>query len=114
MGRELAQSNLALVVPTALPAALAVREANPRMPMVIGTCPGLVANGFAKSMERPGGIYTGVDELPPCITARRLQLLKRPRRESRASPCCRPRPAPSRMESSWQTRSARRRICASR
>ena len=76
MGKELANSDLVLVVPTALPAALVVREANPRMPMVIGTCPGMVANGFAKSLERPGGIYTGVDELPPGVTARRLQLLK--------------------------------------
>jgi putative tryptophan/tyrosine transport system substrate-binding protein len=76
MGRELAKSDLALVVTTALPAALIVREANPRMPMVIGTCPGMVANGFAKTMERPGGIYTGIDELPPGVTAKRLALLK--------------------------------------
>jgi len=76
MGRELATSDLALVVVTALAAALVVREANPRMPMVIGTCPDLVANGFAKSMQRPGGLYTGVDELPPGVTALRLQLLK--------------------------------------
>jgi len=76
MGRELANSDLALVVPSALPLALVIREANPRMPMVIGTCPGMVANGFAQSMEHPGGIYTGIDELPPGVTARRLALLK--------------------------------------
>ena len=76
LGRELATSELVLVVTTALPAALVVREANPRMPMVIGTCPGMVANGFAKTLERPGGIYTGVDELPPGVIARRMQLLK--------------------------------------
>ena len=76
MGRELANSDLALVVATALPAALVVRAANPRMPMVIGTCPGLVANGFAKTLEHPGGIYTGIDELPPGVTAKRLALLK--------------------------------------
>jgi putative ABC transport system substrate-binding protein len=76
MGRELASLDLVLVVTTALPAALVVREANPRMPMVIGTCPGMVANGFAKSMEHPGGIYTGIDELPPGVTAKRLALLK--------------------------------------
>jgi putative tryptophan/tyrosine transport system substrate-binding protein len=76
MGKELANSDLVLVVPTALPAALVVRAANPRMPMVIGTCPGMVANGFAQSLERPGGIYTGIDELPPGITRRRMTLLK--------------------------------------
>jgi putative ABC transport system substrate-binding protein len=46
------------------------------MPMVIGTCPGLVSNGFAESLDRPGGIYTGIDELPPGVTAHRLRLLK--------------------------------------
>lgn len=76
MGRELAGRDLALIVPTALPAALVIREANPRMPMVIGTCPGLVANGFAKSLDKPGGIYTGIDELPPGVVAKRMSLLK--------------------------------------
>ncbi len=76
MGRELANSGVVLVVPTALPAALVVREANPRMPMVIGTCPGMVENGFAKTLEKPGGIYTGIDELPPGVIARRMTLLK--------------------------------------
>lgn len=73
---ELARMGLDLVVAGALPQALAVREANPRMPMVIATCPGMVSNGFAESLERPGGIYTGIDELPPGVTARRLELLK--------------------------------------
>jgi putative ABC transport system substrate-binding protein len=77
MARELATSDLELVVPTALPAALRVRAANPGMPMVIGTCPGFVANGFAASMAKPGGIYTGIDELPPGVTERRMRLLKR-------------------------------------
>jgi putative ABC transport system substrate-binding protein len=60
-----------------LPQALAMRQANPKMPMVIITCPGMVSNGFAESLERPGGIYTGMDELPPDVTRKRLQLLKR-------------------------------------
>ena len=45
--------------------------------MVIITCPGMVSNGFAERLERPGGIYTGMDELPPGVTRKRLQLLKR-------------------------------------
>lgn len=75
--KELAAMDLAFVVAAALPQALAMREANPKMPMVIITCPGMVSNGFAQSLERPGGIYTGLDELPPGVTRRRLQLLKR-------------------------------------
>ena len=76
MPAELAGSDLAFIVVSALPLALTVRDANPRMPMIIGTCPGMVSNGFAQTLERPGGIYTGIDELPPGVTARRLRLLK--------------------------------------
>lgn len=72
---ELASMDLDFIVVAALPQALAVRAANPAMPMVIITCPGMVSNGFAQSLERPGGIYTGLDELPPGVTVRRLQLL---------------------------------------
>jgi putative ABC transport system substrate-binding protein len=72
---ELARMNLDLVVAAALPQALAMRSANPAMPMVIATCPGMVSNGFAHSLERPGLHYTGMDELPPGVTARRLELL---------------------------------------
>lgn len=73
---ELARMDLALVVVHSLPLALAMRAANPTMPMVVVTTPGFVTNGFAKSLERPGGNVTGIDELPPGVTARRLELLK--------------------------------------
>lgn len=73
---ELAHMNLDLIVAAALPQALEVRKANPAMPMVIATCPGMVSNGFARSLKRPGGLYTGMDELPPGVTAKRLRLLK--------------------------------------
>ncbi|MGQ0542919.1 MAG: ABC transporter substrate-binding protein [Blastocatellia bacterium] len=73
---ELSKMVLDLVMAAALPQAIAMRRANSNMPMVIGTCPGMVSNGFAKSLKRPGGIYTGMDELPAGVTARRLRLLK--------------------------------------
>ena len=73
---ELAKSDLELVVAGALPSALEVRRANPAMPMVIATCPGIISNGFAKTLEHPGGNVTGMDELPPGVTAKRLTLLK--------------------------------------
>jgi putative ABC transport system substrate-binding protein len=69
--------DLDFIVDAALPQALAMRQANPKMPLVIITCPGMVSNGFAESLERPGGIYTGMDELPAGVTRKRLQLLKR-------------------------------------
>ena len=76
MSAELSQMDLSLIVAGALPFALEVRKNNPKMPMVIATCPGMISNGFAESMEHPGGIYTGMDELPKGVTSRRLQLLK--------------------------------------
>ena len=76
MAAELAQMDLSLIVVAALPFALEVRKNNPKMPMVIATCPGMVSNGFAESMEHPRGIYTGMDELPKGVTSKRLQLLK--------------------------------------
>lgn len=72
---ELAAMDLDLLVAAALPQALAVRTANPNMPMVVGTAPGLVSNGFASSLDRPGGIVTGMDELPEGVTGRRLGYL---------------------------------------
>ena len=44
---ELAGMDLVLVVVAALPGALELQKANPAMPMVIATCPGMVSNGFA-------------------------------------------------------------------
>jgi hypothetical protein len=44
--------DLQLVVAGALPFALAIRKANPAMPMVIATCPGMVSNGFTKALPR--------------------------------------------------------------
>jgi putative tryptophan/tyrosine transport system substrate-binding protein len=76
MAAELARMDLSLIVAGSLPFAIEVRRNNPKMPMVIATCPGLVSNGFAKSLKHPGGIYTGLDELPEGITAKRMQLLK--------------------------------------
>lgn len=73
---DLLQRRPHFVVAGALPQALAIRKADPTMAMVIVTCPGMVSNGFARSMERPGGNTTGMDELPPGVTAKRLTLLK--------------------------------------
>jgi len=73
---DLARMDLELVVVHTLPLALAARAANPAMPLIIVTGPGLISNGFAKTIERPGGNATGIDELPPGVTARRLELLK--------------------------------------
>jgi putative tryptophan/tyrosine transport system substrate-binding protein len=73
---ELVGMKLELIVAASLPAALEVRRLSPSTPLVIATAPGLVANGFARTPERPGGNATGMDELPPGLTGQRLTLLK--------------------------------------
>lgn len=73
---DLARMELELVVAHARRSALAARGANPAMPLVIITTPGLITNGFAKTIDHPGANATGTDELPPGVTARRLELLK--------------------------------------
>ena len=73
---ELAHMNVELVVVHSLPLALATRQANPAKKMVIVTTPGMVINGFAKTLQRPGGTVTGIDELPAGIVGARLELLK--------------------------------------
>src|SRR5262245_256452 len=72
----LASRDLELLVVQSLPLALAARAANPGMRLVIVTTPGFITNGFAHTLDHPGGNATGIDELPPGVTARRLELLK--------------------------------------
>lgn len=72
---ELAALNLDVIVAAALPQALELRRQGVATPVVVATAPGLVANGLAQSVERPGGNFTGVDELPAGLTGRRLRLL---------------------------------------
>lgn len=73
---ELAAMELDVIFAGALPHLLALREAGATVPTVVGTAPGIVLNGFAATAERPGGHVTGMDELPPGLTARRLEWLK--------------------------------------
>ena len=86
MAAELAHMDLELIVAGALPFALEVRTAHPAQPMVIATCPGMISNGFAQSLEHPGRHVTGIDELPPGVTAKRLTLLKTA--APKVSACC--------------------------
>jgi len=73
---ELAAMNLDVIVAAALPYALELQRLKSHTPTVLATGPGLVSNGLAQSMERPGGNVTGMDELPPGLTGTRLRLLK--------------------------------------
>lgn len=73
--RELAAMKLDVIVAAALSIALELKAFDISTPVIVATTPGFVANGLAQSLERPGGNFTGIDELPPNLTARRLKLL---------------------------------------
>lgn len=73
--RELASMSLDVIVVAALSFALELKALGTSTPVVVATTPGFVANGLAQSLQHPGGNYTGVDELLPNLTARRLRLL---------------------------------------
>jgi putative tryptophan/tyrosine transport system substrate-binding protein len=65
---DLVNMDLELVVVPSLPSALVAQKANPSMPLVIVTTPGIISNGFAKSIERPGGSATSRQVSPPPVS----------------------------------------------
>jgi putative ABC transport system substrate-binding protein len=46
------------------------------MPMVIATFPGMICKCFSQRLEHHGGNVTGMEELAPGVTAKRLRLRK--------------------------------------
>lgn len=75
--RELARTDLKVIVVGSTTWANEVLKANPNMPIIIVTAAAMVESGYAKSRERPGGNVTGGEELPPGLTGKRMSLLKR-------------------------------------
>ena len=73
---ELSQLQVELIVVASTPAAMAIHATNPAMPIVVGRGPDLVGAKLAESMEHPGGVATGIEELAPGMTDKRLRLLK--------------------------------------
>jgi putative ABC transport system substrate-binding protein len=73
--RELTQLGVKLIVAASTPAAVAIHQANPTMPIVVRG-PDIVGAGLAQSVARPGGVVTGIDELSAGISDKRLRLLK--------------------------------------
>ena len=72
--RELAQLGVRLIVAASTPAAVAIHQTDPTMPIVVRG-PDIVGAGLAASVSRPGGVVTGIDELATGITETRLRLL---------------------------------------
>jgi putative ABC transport system substrate-binding protein len=56
--------------------AIALRDANPAVPVIVGAGGDLVGMRLAASLSRPGGNVTGLQVLSPDLATKRLQLLK--------------------------------------
>jgi ABC-type uncharacterized transport system substrate-binding protein len=73
---ELSRLKVELIVAPSTPAAMAIHEAIPTMPIVVARGPDLVGAKLVQSPDRPGGVATGIEELAPGITDKRLRFLK--------------------------------------
>ena len=72
---ELARLNLDIIVVATTPAALAVKNATKKIPIVQPNSIDPVGAGLAASLARPGGNFTGTTTQAPDLVAKRLQLL---------------------------------------
>jgi len=73
---ELTNLKVRLIVAASTPAAIAIHNRNPTMPIVVRG-PDLVGAGLALSAGHPGGVATGIEELAPGMSDKKLRLLKR-------------------------------------
>ena len=76
LATELSRLNVELIIAGSTPAAIAIHETNPTMPIVVGRGPDLVGAKLAESADHPGGVVTGIEELAPGMTDKRLRFLK--------------------------------------
>jgi putative tryptophan/tyrosine transport system substrate-binding protein len=72
---ELAKAHVSVIVTGSIPATLAAKKATASIPIVVAAAGDLVGNGLAASLQHPGGNITGIDEVVPGLSAKRLELL---------------------------------------
>jgi putative ABC transport system substrate-binding protein len=76
LAAELVSLRVDIIVTTGTQAALAAKQATSTIPIVAGGAGDLVGGGLVKSLARPGGNLTGLTNVDPDFSARRLELLK--------------------------------------
>ena len=76
LAAELVRLNVEVIVTVGSAATRAAKEATPTIPIVMTQDPDPVGNGFVASLARPGGNITGLSNLPPELSGKRLELLK--------------------------------------
>ena len=73
---QLASLGAELVVTYSTPAANAVRQTAPRMPIVFTAVSDPIGTGFVESFARPGGIITGFTNFEASMGSKWLELLR--------------------------------------
>ena len=73
---ELVRLKIDVLVTTGSGATRAAKEATATIPIVMAQDPDPIGNGFVASLARPGGNITGLSNLGPELSGKRLELLK--------------------------------------
>src|SRR5262249_25059133 len=73
---ELTRSGIDVAVTTATRETKAVQQAAPTTPIVMLLVPDPVAEGFVKTLSRPGGNITGLTNVAPGISQKCVELLR--------------------------------------
>src|SRR2546427_6373726 len=73
---DLVQLHVDIIVAGTTAAALAAKQATSTIPIVIASSADPVGAGLVASLARPGGNITGLSNMAPEITGKRLELLK--------------------------------------
>ncbi len=76
LAADLVRLKVDVIVATVSPAALAAQKATRAIPIVIAAAGDPVALGLVESLARPGGNITGLSQMGPQVTGKRLELLK--------------------------------------
>jgi putative ABC transport system substrate-binding protein len=76
LATELVRLKVDVIVTTGSGATRAAKEATSTIPIVMAQDPDPVGNGFVASLARPGGNITGLSNLGPELSGKRLELLK--------------------------------------
>jgi putative ABC transport system substrate-binding protein len=76
LARELVGLKVDVIVTGGPTSTRAAKEATSTIPVVMGSDPDPVGNGFVASLARPGGNITGLSNFGPELSGKRLELLK--------------------------------------
>ena len=76
LAAELVRLKVEVIVTTGAPATRAAQQATRTIPLVMTVVGDPIKSGFVASLARPGGNITGLTQISPQLSGKRLELLK--------------------------------------